>query len=120
MYNQEGDDGHKSIMKLPADVIIPREKLVAYLLMPQTKNDKSKFLAQAGFTQANPDALEMAIRNLISENEAVQDREDEYGIYYHVNGTLQGILGSLAIVTVWIHATKADNYRFVTLKPFKE
>jgi hypothetical protein len=43
------------------ELLIPREKLTAYLLVPQTKNDKSRFLAQAGFTQANPDALEAAI-----------------------------------------------------------
>ncbi len=40
------------------DVTIPREKLTEYLLVPQVKNDKSKYLAQAGFTQSKPDMLE--------------------------------------------------------------
>lgn len=107
-------------MKLPEDVVIPREKLTAYLLVPQTKNDKSKFLAQAGFTQENPDALEAAIRRLIREHDAVQDREDEYGVFYRVTGTLVGITGDLNVVTVWIYGVKAGSYRFITLKPDKE
>jgi hypothetical protein len=107
-------------MKLPDAVIIPLEKLTAYLLVPQAKNDKSKFLAQAGFTQKNPDILETAIRQLISENEAVQDRVNEYGIHYRVTGHLRGVSGDLDVVTIWIHGTKDDRYRFITLKPNKE
>jgi hypothetical protein len=32
-------------MKIPADAIIAREKLTRYLLIPQRKSDKSKWLA---------------------------------------------------------------------------
>jgi hypothetical protein len=71
-------------MKLPEDVLIPREKLTAYLLVSRAKNDKSGFLAQAGFTQRNPDLLEAAIIRLIRDNDAVQNRKDEYGTYYRV------------------------------------
>ena len=45
-------------MRIPSDASIPREKLTHYLLVHRAKNDKSQFLARAGFTQANPDALE--------------------------------------------------------------
>lgn len=107
-------------MKLPDDVIIPREKLTAYLLVLQTKNDKSKFLAQVGFTQENPDELEAAIRRLIREHEAVQDREDEYGIFYRVTGILRGIMGNLNVITVWVYGVKDSRYRFITLKPDRE
>jgi hypothetical protein len=107
-------------MKLPDDVVIPREKLTEYLLVPKDKNDKSKYLAQAGFTQENPDALEAAIRRLIGENDAVQDREDEYGIYYRVTGVLYGVTADLDVITVWIQGAKDSSYRFITLKPDKE
>ena len=107
-------------MKLPENVVIPREKLTDYLLVPRTKNDKSKFLSQAGFTPENPDALEDAIRHLISENDAVQDRVNEYGIHYRVTGNLQGVSGDLAVVTVWLYSLKDQHYRFITLKPHKE
>lgn len=58
-------------MKIPEDALISREKLTHYLLVFQPDNDKSKFLAQAGFTQANPDALEAAIRQMIMTHEAI-------------------------------------------------
>ena len=104
-------------MKIPDDAIIPREKLTQYLLVPQRKNDKSTFLAQAGFTQNNPDLLEKAIRELIANNEAIQDRQNAYGVFYRVVGDLHGPEGILATVTVWIQLTNNNDYRFVTLKP---
>jgi hypothetical protein len=107
-------------MRIPDDALISREKLTAYLLVPQVKNDKSKFLAGAGFTQENPDALEAAIRRLIAENDAVQDRENEYGVFYRVSGALAGPDGTLAVVTVWVLGTKENLYSFITLKPDKE
>ncbi len=45
-------------MKIPADALIPQAKLTNYLLVARTVDDKSKFLAQAGFTIENPGALE--------------------------------------------------------------
>ncbi len=105
------------IVKIPNNAIIPREKLTLYLLIPQRKNDKSGFLAQVGFTQENPDLLEQAIRKLIAENEAIVDRQNEYGIFYRVQGDLHGPTGILLAVTVWIQLTNDNDYRFVTLKP---
>jgi hypothetical protein len=105
------------IVRIPDDAIIPREKLTLYLLIPQRKNDKSVFLAQVGFTQENPDLLERAIRQLISENEAILDRQNEYGAFYRVQGDLHGPDGKLSTVTVWIQLTNDNRFRFVTLKP---
>jgi hypothetical protein len=80
-------------MKIPVDAIIPVEKLTRYLLVPKLKDDKSKFLAQAGFTQNNPDDLRVAIRQLIQDNTAIADGTNEYGTFYRVEGMLQGING---------------------------
>ena len=104
-------------MNIPAQAIIAREKLTHYLLVPKRKNDKSRFLAQAGFTLANPHALETAIRQLLRENEAVVDRENEYGTFYQVQGDLRGPDGILTVVTVWILQDINGTFRFVTLKP---
>jgi hypothetical protein len=109
--------GIMPIVKIPDNAIIPREKLTLYLLTPQRKNDKSKFLAQAGFTQENPALLEEAIRELIAENEAILDRQNEYGTFYRVAGELYGPKGVLPAITVWIQLTSNHRYRFVTLKP---
>ena len=93
-------------MKLPEDVVISRSKLTDYLLVPKDKNDKSKFLAQAGFTEENPDALQDALRRLIREYDAVEDAENEYGTFYRVIGTLYGITGNLDVITIWIYAAE--------------
>ena len=45
-------------MKIPSDAIIPVAKLTRYLLVERTRDDKSKFLAQAGFTPDNHEALD--------------------------------------------------------------
>jgi hypothetical protein len=104
---------------MPVDVIIPKEKLTQYLLVPRQKNDKSEFLAQVGFTFENPDALEAAIRKLIVENKAIPDRHNEYGTFFRVEGDLQGPYGILSVVTVWILRKSDQQYRFVTLKPMR-
>lgn len=106
-------------MRIPSDAIIPREKLTQYLLRFQPDNDKSKFLAQAGFTLDNPDALEAALRALIATHDAVLDAHNRFGDFYRVEGTLKGINArDLLVVTIWILRTEEEShYRFVTLKP---
>lgn len=42
-------------MKLPSDAHIAQEKLTRYLLQPRPEDDKSAFLARAGYTLDNPD-----------------------------------------------------------------
>ncbi len=104
-------------MKIPNDAFIPEEKLTGYLLVPRLKDDKSKYLAQARFTQNNPNDLLIAIRQLITENEAVEDKINEYGIFYTVEGNLQGIRkNKLSVITVWLQSKYDSSYRFITLK----
>ena len=104
-------------MKLEGEFIIPEAKLTQYLLVLRKEDDKSKFLAQAGFTLANADDLRQAILLLVQTCEAVSDRQNKYGIYYQVEGPLIGPGGKLAVVTVWIERTADGKYQFVTLKP---
>jgi hypothetical protein len=108
-------------MKIPSDAIIPVEKLTRYLLVFKPQDDKSKFLAQAGFTLDNPEDLEQAIRTLITTEPAIPDGTNEYGRFYRVEGQLQGNQArTLAVVTLWIQWHIDQKYRFVTLKPKKE
>ena len=108
-------------MKIPDNAVIPEEKLTRYLLVPRLKDDKSQYLAQAGFTQANPEDLLTAIRKLTARNEAVEDNINEYGIFYLVEGNLQGVNNrDLAVVTVWLQSKYDGNFRFITLKPKKD
>ena len=105
-------------MKIPVDAIIPEPKLTRYLLISQSRNDKSKFLAQGGFTQENSVELEHAIRQLIAENDAVEDRTDKFGTFYEVKGVLKGVNSvNLGVVTIWIHESLDSHFRFITLIP---
>ncbi len=104
-------------MKIPFNAIIAREKLVQYLLVDRPKNDKSRYLAQAGFTLAQPETLEAAIRKLLTVEEGQVDRRDEYGVFYQVAGTLDGPQKTISVVTIWLEQSVDGVFRFVTLKP---
>jgi len=90
-------------VKIPNDAIIPERKITQYLLVFKAKDDKSKFLAQAGFTQENPDLLEAAIRDLANRVEAVVDDQNEYGTFFLVVGKINGTENrKLSVITVWL------------------
>ncbi len=108
-------------MKISSSAIIPVAKLTRYLLVLRIRNDKSKFLAQAGFTSENHEFLEAALRKLLLVSEAVEDRTDEYGTYYQVIGELEGVNGvNLNVTTVWLRRKIDQQFQFVTLVPNKE
>ena len=108
-------------MRVPEDLIIPDDKITRYLLVQKARNDKSKFLAQAGFTQENPEALKTAIQTQALAAEAVEDRSNEYGTFYQVEGDLVGANGvRLLVITAWLQKQIDSKFQFVTLKPFKE
>jgi len=106
-------------MKLSGNIVIPDAKLTQYLLIFQEKDDKSKFLARAGFTLANPEQLKQAIRELITQNEAILDRTNHYGAFYRVEGNLIGLTKTLLVVTVWLERTQDGTIQFITLLPKK-
>lgn len=108
-------------MKIPEDVVIPEEKITRYLLVQKARNDKSKFLAQVGFTLENPEALRAAIHSIVKLGEAIEDRSNEYGIFYQVVGELVGTNdATLSVVTTWLKRQIDGKFQFVTLKPLKE
>ena len=105
-------------MRIPVDAIIPESKLTKYLLVFKPRNDKSQFLAQAGYTLKNWQALETAIKQVNQVTEAVEDRNNEYGTFYNVYGELQGVNNiNLSVVTIWLKRKSDDKFQFITLKP---
>ncbi|MGF1481610.1 MAG: DUF6883 domain-containing protein [Cyanophyceae cyanobacterium] len=108
-------------MRIPADAIVPNDKLTRYLLVYKARNDKSKFLAQAGFTLENPEALRTDIQAVVESGEAVEDRTNEYGTFYQVEGELIGNNRvNLSVTTIWLQRQIDSKFQFVTLKPRKE
>lgn len=105
-------------MRIPEDSIIPDAKITQYLLVLKARNDKSRFLAQAGFTQDNPEDLRLAIQRQAIDKEAIEEKRNEYGTFYQVEGELVGVNGvSLSVVTVWLQRQIDGKFQFVTLKP---
>jgi hypothetical protein len=108
-------------VRIPKDAIIPDDKITRYLLVQKARNDKSKFLAKAGFTPENPEKLRAAIQLLVETGEPAEDRSNEYGIFYQVIGELVGVNGViLPVVTIWLQRRIDGKFQFVTLKPLKE
>jgi hypothetical protein len=108
-------------MKLPRDAIISERKLREYLLTPRNEDDKSGFLALAGYGPTFWRQLETDIRQLIHDLDAELVRKIPYGDIYKIMGRLIGPNGrALNIVTIWITLSTNGETRFVTLFPNKE
>jgi hypothetical protein len=108
-------------MRIPTDLVISDAKITSYLLEPKPRNDKSKFLAQAGFTQENPEALKLAIQIQALSTDAVAEKINEYGTFYQVEADLVGVNGvNLSVITVWLQRQIDGKFQFVTLKPSRE
>lgn len=107
-------------VKIPPDAIIAEEKFIRYLLVKRDYDDKSDYLKTAGFTLANYKNLIDEIRKLISKIEAIEERTDEYGIFYKVTGNLTGAEGVIIkVATVWLKRKVDGLFQFVTLIPGK-
>jgi hypothetical protein len=108
-------------VKLPERVVISQDKLLRYLLLPREENDKSKFLAAAGYTLATWEVLEHDLYQFAMRQEISELETSAYGIKYTVRGTLNGPNGrTLHVVTVWISIAATGETRFVTLFPDRE
>jgi hypothetical protein len=107
-------------MRIPADAVIPKDKLTRYLLVPRPWDDKSQFLALGGFALDQPDDLESAIRSMAAGLDAIPDGTNDYGEFFRVEGELRGPNGvCLDVVLIWLQWKLDGTYHFVTLKPSK-
>ena len=89
--------------------------------MPRIEDDKSGFLALAGYSLTNWRLLERELRRQVEEGDALLIRTTQYGEMYHVIGHLRGPNGRLLnVITVWVVLQATGETRFVTLVPDKE
>lgn len=103
---------------LPSDAVIAEAKLTEYLLVPLLKDDKSKFLAQAGYTLDNWQRLESDLRVQILSQPAERVEMTRYGEKYAIRASLTGVNGvKLSVVAIWIVTESVT--KFVTLVPEK-
>ncbi len=101
---------------LDPNAVIPEAKLTSYLLVLLPKDDKSQFLAQAGYTLENWQQLEKDLREQILSLEAVPTKSTPYGQKYAIAGNLTVPNGvTLSVKTIWIVTSGLT--RFITLFP---
>jgi hypothetical protein len=108
-------------MKLPEDAIISYEKLTQYLLVFRKRNDKSQWLAKAGYVLDNWYMLEKDIRSQILPLDASPRENTHYGQMYGIRGGLNGPNGkSLSVCTVWMTEQESKKTKFITMYPEKK
>lgn len=107
-------------MKLPADAVISLQKLRNYLLTELPRGDKSRFLAGAGYTDANPEQLEHDLREQILSMDATSLPPRGYGDRYEIRGILRGPNGlELPVRTIWMREFATGIVKFITLIPVR-
>ena len=107
-------------MRLPIDTTITPRKVEECLLRLRLENDKSAFLALAGYTSGHTERLLADLREQILPLDAECIDQTEYGLKYRIRGTLTGPNGrELLIVTIWMREEATNRTKFVTLFPDK-
>jgi hypothetical protein len=107
-------------MKIQANAIIDPRKISDYLLRPLEDSDKSEFLAQAGYHEANSQRLLDDIRAQLLPLDAEDLGPFDYGQKFRIRGTLVGPNGqSLRVVSIWATVLITGETRFITLYPDK-
>jgi len=105
-------------MKLPDDTTIAASKLNEYLLRHRDEDDKSAFLAVAGYTLENADRLMNDLRKQLLPLDAEFFDQTDYGPKYQIRGTLTGPNGRvLRVVSIWMKEDATGETKFVTLFP---
>ncbi len=108
-------------MKLPEETVFAPEKFLRYLLVPRPADDKSRFLAAAGYTLNNWQALEQDLREQILVLEATEVEQTKHGKVYEIRGNLRGPNGKgLSVTTIWMTERVTGKTKFITLYPAKE
>jgi len=105
-------------MRLPPDSIIASTKLRDYLLAQRQRNDKSKWLHQAGYTADNWRRLEADLRQQVLPLEAELDEDNRYGLVYRIEAELVGPNGRrLRVLSIWMTEHETGQTKLITLYP---
>ena len=108
-------------MKLPHNTIIAPEKLTNYLLIFQPKDDKSRWLAEAGYHLDNWLELADDLRTQLLLLEAEWIEETRFGVTYEICGPLTGPNEkTLKVRSYWMKETETGVTKFITMFPDKE
>lgn len=108
-------------MKLPSTTIIATEKIKDYLLSHRKRNDKSKWLAKAGYRLENWQQLEQDLRTQVLSLDAIPTDKTKYGQIFEIRGVLNGPNGqTLKVYTIWMREHESKSTKFITMFPQKK
>ena len=89
--------------------------------MYKKRNDKSKWLAQAGYSIKNWQILENDLRNQILPLDVKSSEKTQFGQLYEITGSLIGPNGKeIFVKTIWMTEIHTDITKFITMYPYKE
>jgi len=107
-------------VKLSQDALISDEKLTKYLLASRKRNDKSGWLAQAGYRLETWPILRRDLVQQVLPNDASFVERTEYGEVYEIVGRLKGPNGKiLPVRTIWMVENATKTTKFITMYPDK-
>lgn len=107
-------------MKIPSCLVIQDEKITKYLLVYQPKNDKSRYLALAGYNLDNWELLKNDIINAVEGSEIAKVTSNDWGTQFELKSEWSGPSGRLIkVITIWQQDEETEFARFITLYPDK-
>jgi hypothetical protein len=108
-------------MRLPADAIIPADKITKYLLVRRPRGDKSLWLGSAGYTLETAELLTADLRTQLLSLPAQAAGSDKFGNYFETSGSLRGPSGKLLRArAIWMTEHLSGETRLITLIPEKK
>ena len=107
-------------MKLPAEAVIPADKISKYLLVYRPRGDKSAWLKSVGYSIAKAEVLAADIRAQLLSLDARSAGSDKFGDYFETAGPLKGPSGkTLRARAIWMTEHLSGETRLITLIPDK-
>lgn len=109
------------MVKLSEDTIIASEKLTDYLLTYKKRNDKSQWLAKAGYNIDNWTVLKQDLERQILPMDAKRIEVNAFGQVFEIKGDLIGPnCLPLSVSTIWLKETISGVTKFITMYPNKK
>lgn len=107
-------------MKIPFGLVIQDQKITNYLLVYQPKDDKSEYLALAGYNLENWEILKRDILNAVDASEVAEVTSTGWGTRFKVKSQWYGPNSRLVrVMTIWQQDEGSDIVKFITLYPDK-
>ncbi|MBW4580857.1 MAG: hypothetical protein KME42_14925 [Tildeniella nuda ZEHNDER 1965/U140] len=107
-------------MKVPSGLVIQDRKLTHYLLVYQAEDDKSEFLASAGYTLQTWQLLKRNRLSAMAIAEVAEVMSTDWGDRFKVKAQWDGLNGQrLRVIIIWQQDEDSDTIRFITLYPDK-